>query len=136
MATVDFDGAWAERQAEPFTWRVHGDVDVEMPATRPAGLVLHLWRARVDRGDDAELSRLELYVAAEMLFGSDVLARLISDRFFTDDKLNGCVRAILAEYARREVADDPKAGPPGSEAPGTSSPTSARSRPTSSASTA
>lgn len=117
---IDFDAAWQEHQLQPFTWRVHGDVEVTMPGSRPAGLVLHLWRARYDRGDDAELSRLELYVAAEMLFGPDVLARLVSDRFFTDDKLNGCVRAILAEYARREVKDpDPKAAPPVSEVPAT-----------------
>lgn len=117
MTAVDFDAAWAERQLQPFTWRVHDDIEVHMPGSRPAGVVLHLWRARQDRGDDAELTRTELYVAAEMLFGPDVFSQLISDRFFTDDKLNGCVRAILAEYHRREVAgSDPKAGPPGSGA--------------------
>jgi hypothetical protein len=118
VTTFDFDAAWTERQVDPFTWRVHGDVEVEMPGSRPAGLVLHLWRARQGRGDDAELSRAEMYVAAEMLFGPEVLGRLISDRFFTDDKLIGCVRAILAEYTRREVANpDPKAGTPGSAGP-------------------
>lgn len=117
MGSFDFDAAWQERQVEPFIWRVHGDIEVEMPGSRPAGLVLHLWRCRFDRGDDAELSRAEMYVAAEMLFGPAVLAQLISDRFFTDDKLNGCVRAILSEYARREVTADPKVMAPGSVGP-------------------
>lgn len=116
MDTYDFDAAWRALQQEPFTWRVHDDIEVEMPAERPAGLVLHLWRARHDRGDDAELSRLELYVAAEMLFGPDTFARMVGDRFFTDAKLEAAVAAIIAEYARREVRSDlPKAQPPGSE---------------------
>lgn len=108
--TFDFDSAWAEQQLEPFIWRVHGDVEVEMPGCRPAGLVLHLWRVRQDRGAEAELSRVELYVAAEMLFGLEPLGRLLADREFSDEKLQGAVRAVLAEYARREVANDsPKA---------------------------
>lgn len=117
VAAFDFDAAWAEHEQQPFTWRVHGDIDVEMPGARPAGLVLHLWRVREDRGDDAELSRVELYVAAELLFGHETFARLIGDRSFSDDKLLVAVRSILAEYARREGAGpDPKAPVPGSGA--------------------
>ena len=112
MSVVDFDAAWQEQAEEAFTWRVHGDIEVTMPGSRPAALVLHLWRVRDQRGDDADLSYEELRVAALMLFGPAALGQMLEDRFFGEDKLADAVTAVLAEYAEREarvraaVADD------------------------------
>lgn len=115
-STFDFDSAWAAQCSPPFNWTVHDGIEVEMPGSRPAGLVLHMWRVRAERGDEAELTILEMSVAAEQLFGPDAFSMMLADRNFTEDKLAAVVRAVLSEYARREVqAPNPKSGPPASE---------------------
>ena len=106
MSLVDFDAAWAEQEDVPFTWRVHGH-EVEMPGSRPAGLVLHMHRVRKERGDDAELSLEELRVLAALLFGPLVFGQLLADRTFTEPKLTAAVMAILSNYKERESGGEP-----------------------------
>lgn len=113
---VDFDAAWAEFEFEGFVLPIppddgsefQGD-EVPMPATMPAGYRLHMWRLRLERGDDAELGYPELSVAASFLFGRDRVTGWVAHRI-SEAALTTAVQLALAEYARRDP-DRKKDGP-------------------------
>lgn len=113
---VDFDQAWAEFEYEGFVLPIPPDDgsefagdQVSMPATMPAGYRLHMWRLRVERGDDADLSYGELSVAASFLFGRDRVRGWVEQRI-TEASLTTAVQLALAEYAQRDP-DRKKDGP-------------------------
>lgn len=126
----DFDSAWREFEYDGFVLPIPGDEgsefdgdEVPMPATMPAGYRLHMWRVRLERGDDAELGYAELSVAASFLFGRDRVLGWVRQRI-SESTLTAAVQLALAEYAARDpepVRDGKpgKAGPPGSEVPPT-----------------
>lgn len=127
---LDFDQAWAEFEYEGFTLPIPGDDgsefqgdEVPMPATMPAGYRLHMWRLRVERGDDADLGYAELSVAASFLFGPARVRGWVEQRI-SESSLTAAVQLALAEYAMRDPepkrdGGTGKAGPPGSEVPPT-----------------
>lgn len=128
--THDFDAAWTEFELKPFPVTLSADEgsefegdEVTMPATMPAGFRLHMWRVRLERGPDAELSYAELAPLAAFLFGAERVGRWYAQRI-TEDTLTKAINEVVAEYARRDGYQPPegkrgKAGPPGSEVPPT-----------------
>lgn len=145
---VDFDAAWLEHRARPWTLTVpsaagseFGGDRVRMPASMPAGAKLHLFRVRAERGEDHDLTLAEMQVTAALLFGEHRVNDWIQQRI-PDEVLEDAVSDALAEYAARQPAsqrpggDEGKAPSPSSGGPGTSSTTGPTSKPTSPASTA
>lgn len=127
---VAFDAAWREFEYEGFVLPIPPDDgsefagdEVPMPATMPAGYRLHMWRVRMERGDEADLGYAELSAAASFLFGRERIAGWVGQRI-SESHLTTAVQLALAEYARRDPepkrdGGQGKAGPPGSEGPPT-----------------
>lgn len=127
---VDFDAAWREFEYQGFVLPIPGDDgsefsgdEVPMPATMPAGYRLHMWRVRLERGDEADLSYAELATAASFLFGRERVRSWVEQRI-TEATLTSAVQLALAEYVHRDPepkkdGGEGKAGPPGSEVPPT-----------------
>lgn len=116
-----FDQAWAEFEYEGFVLPIPPDDgsefpgdQVPMPATMPAGYRLHMWRLRLERGDDAEMGYAELSVAASFLFGRERLRGWVDQRI-SESHLTTAVQLALAEYAHRDP--EPKRDGPGKAGP-------------------
>lgn len=129
---VDFDAAWLEHRARPFTVMVPADEgsefagdEVQMPASIPAGFRLHIFRVRLEHGEDHDLTDEETAVAASCLFGEHRVNDWLRQRI-SDATLTKAVQDAMAEYAKREPwrprrdgDGEGKAPPPGSEVPPT-----------------
>lgn len=97
---IDFDAAWAERQAEPFSVRVLGR-DHELPPSMPAGLKLRLARLRAEGRQVADLSWDEIEMMARYLFGAEAVDDWLLQRI-TDRQLAEVVLQVAATYNRSE----------------------------------
>lgn len=129
VSFLDFDAAWTEHRARPFTVTVPADEgsefagdEVPMPASMPAGFRLHVFRVRLEHGLDHDLTDVELQVAASFLFGEHRVAAWLRARI-SDATLTKAVQDALAIYSIREPWRSPqdgdgagKARPPVSEA--------------------
>lgn len=116
---LDFDAAWAQHNDPPLEVKVLGRVHM-LPSSMPAGVRLHMWRVRVERGEGAELTYGDLEVVARFLFGEATVAGWLDEQL-TDEQLRDIVLSTVATYAARE-ADPGRAegnGPGASEAPPT-----------------
>jgi len=120
---VDFDQAWREFEYEGFVLPIPSDDgsefagdEVPMPATMPAGCRLHMWRVRLERGDDADMGYPELSVVASFLFGNDRVQGWVRQRI-SESHLTTAVQLAFAEYAARDPepkkdGDGPGKAPP------------------------
>jgi hypothetical protein len=98
----DFDAWWRDRHEQPpFMWTVHGDVEVEMPGSMPAGAMLVIWQAGHQRGRDADLTLEETYLVAERLWGPEVPWRLLFELEATEADLESAVQRMIDEYEHR-----------------------------------
>jgi hypothetical protein len=97
---LDFDAAWAQQTDPPLPIKVLGVVH-DLPSSMPAGVRLHMWRVRMDRGEDAPLSYGDLEVVARFLFGTEVVDGWLAERMM-ESQLRDVVLSTIAAYSARE----------------------------------
>lgn len=115
---LDFDAAWSQQVDPPLEVRVLG-ADYSLPSSMPAGLRLHMWRVRQERGTEAPLDYGDLEAAARFLFGAAVVDSWLAEQM-TDHQLQDVVLSTIAAYSAREATSRAEGNAPGaSEAPPT-----------------
>ena len=103
---IDFDAARAERTKEPITLRAYG-VDIELPGTIPASLMLDIVDLEERKGSDEPVTVKESLKMIRRVLPQEVLDGLLARDDFDMDDFAELTGLIVQTYMGVEPGNSP-----------------------------